>query len=144
MSNIAQMAIDRPVETGGHAAALGTLAATIGGYLPVLLALVPALYYLLLIYESKTVQTWAAERKARKAARKLAYLKARQTLVEAELLAAETVSKAKAAASGVVEAAKADAVEVVDAAKDNYRAKCNRLREGSSEPCLLCPEECVG
>lgn len=39
-----------------HVASLGGLIAAALGYLPAVVALIPATYYLILIYESKTVQ----------------------------------------------------------------------------------------
>jgi len=71
MSNVVQMAIDDPVSTSLHTASIGTFVGTVSGYLPVFLALIPAIYYLILIYESRTVQHWVANRKMKKAAQKV-------------------------------------------------------------------------
>lgn len=54
-----------------HGASIATLFATIMGWLPGVIALVPAVYYLILIYESKTVQKWVSRRRAQKLARRL-------------------------------------------------------------------------
>lgn len=55
-----------------HAASLGALFATAMGYLPVLIAIVPAIYYAILTYESKTVQRWLRRRRLRKRLKRIA------------------------------------------------------------------------
>lgn len=61
-----------PSQVTAHAASLGALFATAMGYLPVLIALVPAVYYGILTYESKTVQRWLRRRRLRKRLKKIA------------------------------------------------------------------------
>lgn len=53
-----------------HGASIGALFATFMGWLPVIVAIIPAIYYLVLIYESKTVQKWIRRRRLRKAAKR--------------------------------------------------------------------------
>jgi hypothetical protein len=60
-----------------HVASLGTLAATAIGWLPVLFALIPALYYCVLIWESKTMIAWRRRRRIKKASRRRARSKRR-------------------------------------------------------------------
>lgn len=62
---------DGAVQAAPHVASLGALGAAIMGYLPGVIALVPAIYYLLLIYEGKTVQRWLARRRAKRIARRI-------------------------------------------------------------------------
>jgi len=48
-----------------HAASIGTFLVTFMGLLPAVLALIPATYYLILIYESKTIQRFVRRRRMR-------------------------------------------------------------------------------
>lgn len=66
----------------GNIFATGTIVATLAGWVPVVGALIAASWYLIQIYESATVQRWLAARRARKIAR----LKARLILMEAQQL----------------------------------------------------------
>lgn len=63
---IADQAVNNPAL---HGLSIGALGATIMGWLPAILAIIPALYYCLLIFESKTVQGWLQRRRERRAAR---------------------------------------------------------------------------
>lgn len=62
---------DQTVNAFPHGASLGALFMAFMGWLPGIVALVPALYYGLLIYESKTVQGWLKKRRARKRLRRI-------------------------------------------------------------------------
>jgi hypothetical protein len=53
-----------------HGASIGALFATFMGWLPVVVAIIPAIYYAVLIFESKTVQKWIRRRRLRKAAKR--------------------------------------------------------------------------
>lgn len=53
-----------------HGASIGALLGVLMGWLPVIVALIPAVYYLLLIYESKTVQKWVRRRRWKRAAKR--------------------------------------------------------------------------
>lgn len=86
-----------------HGASILALAGTLMGYIPVVIAIIPALYYLLLIYESVTVQGWLAHRRALKAAIKLAKLKAQVIVVSARIDAAADVKAAKVTAAAAVD-----------------------------------------
>lgn len=55
-----------------HGASIGALAATFMGWLPVIVAIIPAIYYGVLIFESKTVQKWIRRRRLKRAARRRA------------------------------------------------------------------------
>lgn len=54
-----------------HSASLGAWVGVIAGYLPTFAVLIPMIYYALLIWESKTVQTWRKRRRLLKIARKI-------------------------------------------------------------------------
>lgn len=56
-----------PTDALPHVASVGALVATMVGWLPFIVALIPAVYYCILIWESKTVQGWVAARRQRKA-----------------------------------------------------------------------------
>lgn len=62
----------------------GAIAATILGYVPSIAAIVALAWYLIQIFESATVQRWLAGRRLRKLAR----LKARVIMLEAQSRAA--------------------------------------------------------
>lgn len=59
-----------PAQLAAHGASLGAIAATMVGWIPAVVALIPAVYYLILIFESRTVQNWFAKHRARKARKK--------------------------------------------------------------------------
>jgi hypothetical protein len=50
--------LPNPENVTPHVASLGAIALTVGGWVPWIVALIPAIYYLILIYESATVQGW--------------------------------------------------------------------------------------
>lgn len=66
-----------------HGASIGAIFATFMGWLPMIVALIPALYYCILIFESKTVQGWLRRRRLYQAARRRARDKARAILKRA-------------------------------------------------------------
>lgn len=86
-----------PSGAGTQSLAIAGFVTTALGYLPVVLALIPAFYYLILIYESKTVQDWVARRRARKAAKKLAKAKATAIVAAAQGEAKTVVADAAVA-----------------------------------------------
>ncbi len=61
-----------PAAVVPHIASVSAIVATAVGYLPVFVAIIPAIYYCILIWESKTVQDWLARRRARRAGKNLA------------------------------------------------------------------------
>lgn len=83
-----------PNGAGSQFAAIGAFIATAAGWLPFILALLPAVYYLILIYESKTVQGWVERRRARRAARKLANAQAAVIVAAAQGEAKAVVAEA--------------------------------------------------
>lgn len=63
---------DQAIQVIPHGASIGALFMAFLGWLPGIVAVVPAIYYGLLIYESKTVQGWLKRRSARKRAKRVA------------------------------------------------------------------------
>ncbi len=74
-----------PGVVAAHGISLGAILGTFMGFLPVFAALIPAGYYALLIYESKTVQAWMRKGRAKRAARKIAKLEAQAKIIHAEV-----------------------------------------------------------
>lgn len=103
-----------PNGAGTQLVAVGSFVATAAGYIPYILALLPAVYYCILIWESKTVQEWVAKRRARKAERTLAKLKAKTMVVSAQIDAAADVKVAQVQAAAKVDNAAVDAKVLVD------------------------------
>lgn len=102
-----------PNGAGAQVTAVAAFAASMSGYVPVILALLPAIYYLLLIWESKTVQGWVTARRARKAELNLAKLKAQTLVVGAKIEAAAEVAVAQVQAAAKVDNAAVDADKLV-------------------------------
>ena len=88
-----------------HIASLSALAAAIAGWLPVVVAVIPAIYYLILIWESSTVQHYIRNVRMRRQARKILKLKAQAKVVQAKLDAEELVRQARAQAKEKVKEA---------------------------------------
>lgn len=128
MSNPIQMAIDDPASAAAHTASIGTLFGTAMGYLPVILAIIPAIYYLLLIYESKTVQHYLANRAMKRAAMLVALANAKKMIAEAKWTAANVLK---------------EATKIVPA-EQSFPEKCKRRRADGPTPCLMCEGECSG
>jgi len=89
--------------------AAGTIVMAFVGILPGIAALLAAIWYLVQIYESKTVQSWLDRRRIASRARKLAKLEAQKLVVLAEIDAIEKVRVARAYGVEKVEEAKTDA-----------------------------------
>jgi heme exporter protein D len=56
-----------PAAVATHSASVGALFAVFMGWLPLFVALIPAVYYIILIFESKTVQKYLRRRRIRRA-----------------------------------------------------------------------------
>lgn len=98
----------------GDTVAGGAIIGTLMGYLPVFVAIIGGIWYLIQIWESKTVQEWWLRRQAANKVRKIASLQSQQKIIVAELEALEVVRAAQVLASEKVETAKAEAaVEIV-------------------------------
>ena len=107
-----------------QSASIAALLAVIAGWLPVIVAIIPALYYLVLIYETKTVQGWVSHWRERRAARKLAKAKAAALKAEALVTAQIVKIEANATAKSVTQHADVEAARVLAEAK----AKADALK----------------
>lgn len=70
--------VDQAANILPHGASIGALVMTFMGWLPAIVAIVPALYYGLLIYESKTVQGWLKRRRAKKRLKRIHKLRSKR------------------------------------------------------------------
>lgn len=96
-----------------HTLSLGTIAGVMLQVLPVLAVLLPVIYYAILIWESKTFSHWRNNRRQKRAAKKVAKLKAKAKVIQAKLEAEETVRHAATAAAEKVATAAAEAKTMV-------------------------------
>lgn len=90
----------------------GTIIAAFIGYLPAIAAAVALCWYLIQIWESRTIQHWVQNRAMVRKAKKIARLKAREKVISAQLAALETIRQAKVAARDSVEIAKVEAAKL--------------------------------
>lgn len=94
----------------------GAIIGALIGVLPAIAAAGAFVWYLIQIYESRTVQHWLANRKMVQRARKLAKLRAQEKMVLAQIEALATVKTAeRAARAKVADAATEAAKEVIQA-----------------------------
>lgn len=89
-------------------AAMG-LALTFAGFLPPFAAILAGCWYLVQIFESKTVQNYLCKRRIRLHARRLQKLEAEKLIITAQIAAIEDVRIAKAYGAEKVLEARADA-----------------------------------
>lgn len=101
--------MSNPLNYAADGVAAGTIVMTLVGVLPGIAAVLAAIWYLVQIYESKTVQGWLDRRRIASRARKLAKLEAKKLVVLAEIDAIEKVRIARAYGVEKVEEAKSDA-----------------------------------
>ena len=98
---------------GVDAIAAGTILATLLGYLPEIAAILAILWYIIQIWESRTVQHWWRNRVMVRKAKKIARLRAREKVIVAQLAALEMVRAARHAAVELTETAKVEAAKQV-------------------------------
>lgn len=98
-----------PIGVLGDVASIGLIAGTFLGYMGPLAALAGLIWYLICIWESRTLQHWLNNRRMIKKAKKIARLKAKEKVIIAQLEALEAVRQAKADARDKVEHAKVEA-----------------------------------
>ena len=79
----------------GDFASLAAILGSLSGWLPPLAALIAMLWYLLQIWESRTVQTWMLDHDQKMRARRLRTLMAKEKLIQAELLSLGLQSEAR-------------------------------------------------
>jgi hypothetical protein len=117
-----------------HATTAGMLMSSIFGllgYLPIVITscagFMALLVYLITFWESQTVRNWVETRQARKRARKIARLQAKQKVLVAELEAIEKLRAAKVEAREKVQTAKSEAA--IMAATQDVEAAARALHE---------------
>jgi hypothetical protein len=98
-----------PNGAGSQAAAIGAFVASLAGWLPYFFAALPAIYYIILIWESKTVQGLVERRRQRRLVKETARLRAKALVLNAQVAAGEKVADAKVVASTMVDEAAVDA-----------------------------------
>lgn len=82
---------------------------TIVGWLPYIAAFAAFVWYIIQIWESRTIQHWHNNRKMARRARKVAKLRAREKVISAQLAALQTVQAAKQVAKDMVNVATMEA-----------------------------------
>ena len=98
-----------PVTWIADAISGAAIVGTIVGYLPVIAAVAGLCWYLIQIFESRTVQHWLSNRQMIRKARRIARLKAKEKVIVAQLEALESIRQAKVEARDKVETAKVEA-----------------------------------
>ena len=97
--------LNKTISIAGTFAVIGTIV----GWLPYFAALVAFLWYVIQLWESRTVQYWWNSRQMARRLRKIAKLKAREKIITARLIGLQTVHAAReeartVAASAAIEA----------------------------------------
>lgn len=114
------VSIDKSASQVVDAIGAGAIIAAIIGYLPIIAAAVALVWYVIQIWESRTIQHWVENRRMVRKAKKVARLKARERVIVAQLEALEALRQARVDARDKVEvarveAAKLAAIETADA-----------------------------
>lgn len=89
-----------------------TIFGAVVGYLPYIAAAIAVIWYLIQIWESRTVQHWHENRRMVRKARRVARLKAKEKVIIAQLEALEALRQARVDARDKVEVAKVEAAKV--------------------------------
>lgn len=105
--------VPHPVSVVADAVSAGVVISTIVGYLPAIAAIICVLWYLIQIWESRTVQHWWRNRQMVRKAKRIARLKAKEKVIVAQLEALETLRQARVDARDKVELAKVEAAKLV-------------------------------
>ena len=105
---------------GAHPAAViadfvsaGAILGTAIGYFPLFAAFVGLVWYSIQIWESRTIQHWAQNRKMVLKAKRIARLKAKEKVIVAQLDALESIRQARVTARDRVETAKVEAAKLL-------------------------------
>ena len=93
---------------------LGTFAiiGTFIGWFPYIAAFAAFVWYVIQIWESRTIQHWWTNRRMIQKARKIAKLKAKEKVIAAKLLALQTVRAAQKEAKAIVTEATVEATKL--------------------------------
>lgn len=109
-------------QAAAHAASVGTLIAAFFRLLPEFVAVIPAIYYAILIWESKTVQRRLRLWRMKRRARALIRLKAQVIRDTAKVVAVHVEATAAVVAEAVVAQATVDKATSEQAAVDVNKA----------------------
>ena len=82
-----------PAALVGDVISAGAIIGTIIGYLPYVAAFAGLVWYLIQIWESKTVQGWWCNRRMVRGTKKIARLQAREKIIQAQLQAMEDLHR---------------------------------------------------
>lgn len=102
-----------PLAWAADVVSAGAIVGTIAGYLPFVAALAGLIWYVIQIWESRTIQHWWRNRQMVRKAKRIAKLKAKERIIVAQLEAMETVRQAKVDARDKVETAKVEAAKAL-------------------------------
>lgn len=109
-----------------HGAAALAVVGALLQVLPAAAALVGGIYYLIQIWETRTIQHWWNNRRMRKKAERIARLRAKEKVILAQLEAEGIVREARAKARAKVEEASKDAAAMLVHEQASYEeAKSN-------------------
>lgn len=101
-----------PAAITGDIIGAGAIIAAILGYITPIAAVVALVWYLIQIWESRTIQHWRENRRMVRKAKKIARLKAKEKVIVAQLDALERLRQARVDARDKVETAKVEAAKL--------------------------------
>lgn len=119
---MAQYSLSQPDQLVAHGASVLTIAGAILKFIPAFVAVIPAIYYCILIWESKTVQRRLRLWRMNRRARRLVQLKAQAIRDTAKVVAAHVEATAAVTAEAVVAQATVDKATSEQAAVDVNKA----------------------
>ena len=96
----------------GDAISAGAIVAVLLGYLTPVAAFVALVWYLIQIWESRTIQHWRQNRQMVRKARRIARLRAKEKVISVQLEALESIRQAKVDARDKIEIAKVEAAKL--------------------------------
>ncbi len=101
-----------PVSLAGDVLGAGAIVGTFLGYLPLVAAFLALIWYVIQIWESRTVQHWWRNRQEVKKAKRLVRLRAKEKILVAKIEALAQVRAARVEARDKVEQAKVEAAKL--------------------------------
>lgn len=102
----------RPIYWAADTLSASAIVASLLGYLPVIFAAVGAVWYVIQIWESRTVQHWIQNRRMVRQAKRIARLRAKEKVITAQLEAMESIRQAKHNAVEKIETARVEAAKI--------------------------------
>ncbi len=104
--------LPHPVSLAGDVLGAGAIVGTFLGYLPLAAAFLALIWYVIQIWESRTVQHWWRNRQEVKKAKRLVRLRAKEKILVAKIEALAQVRAARVEARDKVEQAKVEAAKL--------------------------------